>query len=581
MNRTIAVALPLFAVLLSACAQNPQKPAAEPAAKPSAAAAATRPVTPRQPPLPEQELTDEILYRFLIGEVAGQRGRLDVATQAYIEMARKTKDPRIAQRATEIALFARAQDQALESARIWVAADPESVRAQQALTALLVNTNKLGEAKPLLEKLLKEEKANVGPAFLQLSNLLSRVTDKKAALQLVRDLAQPYPNVAEAHLAIAQAALGADDIELAGREAEEATKLRPDWELAALMRGQVLQRRSNAEALAYWNSYLKEYPQAKDVRLNYARLLVNDRNYEEARKEFERLGKDFPQNSDVTMAVALLAIELKDYAAAEQTLKRALGQNPKDSDTIRLYLGQVDEERKRFDDAKRWYQEVGRGDQYIPAQVRYAGVVAKEGDLAGARRYLQQLPVQNNQQRVQLIQAEAQLLRDQSQYQEAYDLLGRSLDRLPNYPDLLYDYAMAAEKVNRVDVLETNLKKLIVIKPDHAHAYNALGYTLADRNERLKEAEEYIDKALKISPDDPFILDSKGWVLYRRGETKEALVYLRRAFAERPDPEIAAHLGEVLWAQGQKDEAEKVWRQALQNNPDNEALRTAVKRFLP
>jgi tetratricopeptide (TPR) repeat protein len=579
MNRTVAVALPLFAVFLSACAQNPQKPAQESAAKPPAAA--LRPEPPRQPPLPEQELTSELLYRFLIGEVAGQRGRFDVATQAYIELARKTQDPRIAQRATEIALFARAQPQALEAAQIWVAADPESVRAQQALTALLVNANKLGEAKPLLAKLLKEEKANVGPAFLQLSSLLSRAADKKAALQLVRDLAQPYPTVPEAHLAVAQAALGADDLVLAAREAEEATKLRPDWELAALMRGQVLQRRSNAEALAYWRTYLKEYPQAKDVRLNYARLLVNDRNYEEARKEFERLGKDFPENTDVTMAVALLAIELKDYAAAEQTLRRALAQNPKDSDTIRLYLGQVDEERKRFDDAKRWYQEVGRGDQYIPAQVRYAGVVAKEGDLAGARRYLQQLPVQNNQQRVQLIQAEAQLLRDQSQYQEAYDLLGRSLDKLPNYPDLLYDYAMAAEKVNRVDVLESNLKKLIVIKPDHAHAYNALGYTLADRNERLKEAEEYIDKALKISPDDPFILDSKGWVLYRRGQTKEALFYLRRAFAERPDPEIAAHLGEVLWAQGQKDEAEKVWRQALQDNPDNEALRTAVKRFLP
>lgn len=580
MKRIVAVAIPLLAVLLSACAQSPQKRAAEPAAK-AAAVSETRAEPPRQPPLPEQELTNEILYRFLIGEVAGQRGRLDVATQAYLEIARKTQDPRIAQRATEIALFARAQDPALEAARIWAATDPDSVRAQQALTALLVNANKLAEAKPLLERLLKEEKANVGPAFLQLGSLLSRATDRKAALQLVRDLAQPYPNVAEAHLAVAQAALGADDIDLAAREAEEATKLRPDWELAALMRGQALQRRSNAEALAYWRTYLKDYPQAKDVRLNYARLLVNDRNYEEARKEFERLGRDFPQNTDVTMAVALLAIELKDYAAAEQTLKRALGQNPKESDTIRLYLGQVDEERKRFDDAKRWYQEVGRGDQYIPAQVRYAGVVAKEGDLAGARRYLQQLPVQNNQQRVQLIQAEAQLLRDQNQYQEAYDLLGRSLDKLPNYPDLLYDYAMAAEKVNRIDVLEANLKKLIVIKPDHAHAYNALGYTLADRNERLKEAEEYIDKALKIAPDDPFILDSKGWVLYRRGQPKEALVYLRRAFAERPDPEIAAHLGEVLWAQGYKEEAEKVWRQALQDNPDNEALRTAVKRFLP
>jgi tetratricopeptide (TPR) repeat protein len=578
MKRTLVVALPLMATLLAACAQSPQKPAAEPVA---AAAAAAQTEPPREPPLPNQELTNDILYRFLIGEVAGQRGRLDVATQAYLEIARKTKDPRIAQRATEISLFARAQDQALEAARIWVAADPDSVRAQQALTALLVNANELGEAKPLLEKLLREEKTNVGPAFLQLGSLLSRATDRRAALQLVRDLAQPYPMVPEAHLAVAQAALGADDLDVAARAAEEATKLRPEWELAALMRGQILQRRSNAEALAYWRTYLKEYPQAKDVRLNYARLLVNDRNYEEARSEFERLGKDFPQNADVTMAVALLAIELKDYAAAEQTLKRALAQKPKDSDTIRLYLGQVDEERKRFGEAKRWYQEVGRGDQYIPAQARYAGVLAKEGDIAGARRYLQQLPVQNNQQRVQLIQAEAQLLRDQSQYQEAYDLLGRSLDKLPNYPDLLYDYAMAAEKVNRIDVLESNLKKLIVIKPDHAHAYNALGYTLADRNERLEEAEEYIDKALKIAPDDPFILDSKGWVLYRRGQVKEALVYLRRAFAERPDPEIAAHLGEVLWAQGQREEAERVWRQALQDNPDNEALQTAVRRFLP
>jgi len=581
MKRTLVVALPICMATLTSCAWlSPKKPAAEVAPKPAVAAVA-RLEPPRQPPLPNQELTGDVLYRFLIGEVAGQRGRLDVATQAYIEIARTTQDPRIAQRATEIALFARAQDQALEAARIWVSADPGSVNGQQALAALLINANKLDEARPYLERLLREEKANVGPAFLQLGGLLSRAQDKKAALKLVRDLAQPYPAVPEAHLAVAQTALAADDLDLAVRAAEEATKLRPDWEPAALMRGQTLQRRSNAEALAYWRSFLKDHPQAKDVRLNYARLLVNDRNYEEARKEFEQLGKDFPQNNDVMMAVALLAMELKDYAAAEQTLKRALAQNPKESDTIRLYLGQVDEERKRFTEAKRWYREVGRGDQFLPAQARYAGVIAKEGDLAAARRHLQQVPVQNNQQRVQLIQAEAQLLRDQSQYQEAYDLLGKSLDRLPNYPDLLYDYAMAAEKVNRLDVLEANLKKLIVIKPDHAHAYNALGYTLADRNERLTEAEEYIDKALKIAPDDPFILDSKGWVLYRRGETKEALVYLRRAFAERPDPEIAAHLGEVLWAQGQKKEAEKVWRQALQDHPDNEALRTAVKRFLP
>jgi Flp pilus assembly protein TadD len=240
----------------------------------------------------------------------------------------------------------------------------------------------------------------------------------------------------------------------------------------------------------------------------------------------------------------------------------------------------VAEERKDFPEALKWYGEVGEGEQYVQAQIRYAQVLAHEGKLDEGRARLQQAAAKNGQQqRIQLILAEAQLLRDANQPKAAFDLVGQALDRVPNNPDLLYDYAMLAEKIERVDILESSLRKLIEIRPEHAHAYNALGYSLADRNQRLPEAQELIEKALKLAPDDSFIIDSMGWVLYRRGKLKDSLAYLRRAYAGRPDPEIAAHLGEVLWALGERSEAEHVWGDATKESPDNETLANTIKRL--
>jgi tetratricopeptide (TPR) repeat protein len=332
--------------------------------------------------------------------------------------------------------------------------------------------------------------------------------------------------------------------------------------------------------VSYLAGYLKQHPQAKDARLSYARMLVADKKLPEARAQFEVLLAEFPDNAEVTMAVALLALQLNDYDAAEMQLKRALEKNYKDPDAVRLYLGQVNEERKRYDEALKWYGAVGAGEQHINAQARYAGVLAKQGRLADARKHLQQVSARNSQQRVQLTQAEAQLLREATAYQDAFDLLGRALEKLPDSHELLYDHAMAAEKVNRLDVLEANLRKLITLRPDHAHAHNALGYTFADRNERLDEARQLIETALKLAPEDPFIMDSMGWVLYRQGQITEALDYLKRAHALRPDPEIAAHLGELLWVSGQRDEARKLWSSVQKEHPNNEVLQNTVNRFL-
>ena len=570
--------------MLFACAQQPEReaPAADGAKK---AQTLPRVVTaqpePHKAPLPQIELDEELLYKLMLAEIALQRGQPHVAVPAYLELARETRDPRLAQRATEVAWNARFQSAALEAATLWVQVDPKSTQARQVIAALLARQEPLADAQPHLEKWLAADRDNVGQSFLQLSTLLARHKDKPGVLKLMRGLAAQYPDVPEAHLAVAQAAWQAKEEQLSLDEARAALSLRPDWDIAALFVAQVLQRRSDEEAIRYLGEYLETHPGARDVRLNYARLLVNTKQYAGARQQFEVLVNEYPRNAEVGMAVALLAVQANDYDAAEVQLKRVLELDYKDPDAARLYLGQVNEERKRFDEALKWYSSVNRGGQYINAQARYAGVLAKQGKLPEARQHLQQVSAHSSSERVQLTQAEAQLLREANAYQEAFDLLGNALEKMPNAPDLLYDHAMAAEKVDRIDVLETNLRKLIKIRPDHAHAYNALGYTFADRNQRIEEAHDLIQTALKLAPEDPFILDSMGWVLFRMGRGEEGLDYLQKAYKQRPDAEIAAHLGEVLWTLGRHDEARRVWDGAIKEHPNNEALQKTVNRFLP
>lgn len=569
--------------LLAACAGQPAKTApsadvAAPAAKP-ASGDAREAAEGNELDLPKQDLTGETMYEFLLAEIAGQRGNAALAAQAYADLARKTKDPRVAERATQVALEARMPEAAIESAKIWADAAPGSTRALGAAASLLVNANRVDEALPYLKRILEASGENRGDGFMQLNRLLANNPDKGASLRALQALAQPYPGLAQAHFAVASAAANAGQDELALKEVREASRLKPDWELAALYEAQLLQKKSNAAASERLAQYLKQYPKSREVRLAYARTLVGDKRYPEARGEFERLVKDYPDNTDVVYSIAVLSMQLEDWPTAETNLKRLLDLGYRDRNSVRFYLGQVAEERKQFPDALKWYSEVTRGEQYMPAQIRSAQVLWKQGDLEGARKYLQQVNAQSNDQRVQLILAEAQLLRDAKQEKEAFGVVDQALDKLPNHPDLLYDHAMLAEKLDRVDILESSLRKLIRIKPDHAHAYNALGYTLADRNQRLDEAAELIDKALKLSPEDAFIMDSKGWVLYRQGKAEDGLKYLQRAYSIRPDAEIAAHLGEVLWVLGRRDEARKVWDEALKKAPDNETLARTVQRL--
>ena len=549
----------------------------DPPTKPTAAADLPDPVARSE--LPDVELTRELLYEFLIAEVAGQRGNVTLAAQAYVDLAKRTRDPRLAERATEMALYARMPEAAIESAKVWADASPGSSRALATASSLLIRMNRLDEAEPYLQRVLAVQTTNRGDGFLQLNGLLANNPDKATNLRVVQRLAAPYPQLAQARFAIAQAAATAGEDALALKEIREATRLAPDWELAVLFEASLLQKTSATAAAERLAAYLKAYPRSREVRLAYARMLVADKKYPEARGQFEQLLKDHPDNADVVFSVAVLSMQLEDWGAAEANLKRLLDLGYRDRNAVRFYLGQVAEERKRWPDALKWYAEVTRGEQFMPAQVRSAQVLSKQGDLEGARKFLRNVNVASTDQRVQLIIAEAQLLRDANQPKEAFAVVEEGLDTLPDQPDLLYDYAMLAEKLERVDLLESSLRKVIKLRPDHAHAYNALGYSLADRNERLDEAKELIETALKLAPDDSFIIDSMGWVLYRQGKTEEALKQLQRAYAGRQDPEIAAHLGEVLWVLGRRSEAQKVWDEALSKTPSNDVLTKTVQRL--
>jgi Flp pilus assembly protein TadD len=320
------------------------------------------------------------------------------------------------------------------------------------------------------------------------------------------------------------------------------------------------------------------------VRVSYARLLAAQKVYLQAREEFRIAMKEKADDAEIPYAIGLLSLQVEDYVDADTQFKRVLELKPGDANPVFFNLGLAAEGRKQSADAMGWFDKVKNGDYFVTAQLKIAAILAKRDGMQAGRKYLQGAQLAQSdapETRIQLILAEAQLLRDAKAFGEAFDALSDAVVKNPDTADLLYDRAMVAEKIGKFDVLETDLRRVIELKPEQAHAYNALGYTLAERNLRLEEAYSLVTKALSLSPNDAFIQDSLGWVQYRTGRVDEALATLKKAYQTRRDPEIAAHLGEVLWAKGERAEALNLWQSALLENPDNEVLKTVMSKFKP
>ena len=572
---------PLFltcGLILSGCAQNPvPAPQSGQAAVPQAGSQPRQVDAGEEARLPAVELTDDLLFQFLVSEIAGQRGLLGLAKDGYLDLARKTRDPRIVRRGAEIALYSHDQEAALELGRLWLELEPDSPRAMQTLIVVLISQGRLDEVMPHLEKILSGP--GVGAIFMQMPALFAKTRDTAAAYQLVNRLAQNHPDLAEASYALAHAASQAGYAGAALEALKRADQLRPGWEAAALLRAQLLAKSSHDAALAFLKDFVEQYPGAHDVRLTYARMLVSANQVNEAHRQFAQLAEALPGNAEVMLAAGLLSVQVRQFDAAENYLGRVLELGQEDDGVVRYYLGQIAEQRGDFELARSRYLSIAGGEYLVSSRTRLASLLARQGRLDEARALLKTIVPADDAQKVQIIQAEADLLREARDHAAVFALLDAAVKDRPENSDLLYDRAMAAEKLNRLDVLESDLRKVIKLKPDYAHAYNALGYTLVEKTDRLKEATELLDKAMLLAPDDPFILDSVGWLHYRKGDLDRAREYLERAWNLRQDPEIAAHLGEVLWMKGSRDEASRLWQSALQNHPGNEVLIDVLNKF--
>lgn len=574
-----------LAVLVAALAANgalAADAAPAPVAKSRAAKAERAPLAPAAVPTSAAELpAGQVAYQVLLAEIALRRGYGDLALSVYAELALRSRDPQVLARAIEVAGFARRMDLAHELAQLWVETEPESVTARQTLVGVLIVLNRLDDLVPHLSKLLEQDKDNLGDNLSRLNRMLVRQPDKSAVLRLVQRVTQPYQGVAEAHFAVAQAALAAGDRPLAQESVRRAQELRPEWEMPVLLEAQIVSAEAPAKVVPLLERYLSRHPNAKDVRLHLARAYVGDKRFSDASAEFRRLLRDFPNSVEVVYPVAILALQQNDLDTAETQLKHLLELEFGDRNLVNYYLGQVMEARKNEAAAIDYYGQVGLSEPFLNARNRQAMLLARAGKLDEARQVLQQTATMHPTERVALGQSEAQLLRDAKRYAEALEVLERLLKSNPGNAELLYDSALVADRLDKVALVEERLRQVIALQPENAHAYNALGYTFAERNMRLDEARELVARALALLPDDAFIIDSMGWVLYRQGDLAGALIQLQKAYGLRQDPEIAAHMGEVLWGLGRQDEARRVLREAARKDPDNEALAAAVKKFQP
>jgi tetratricopeptide (TPR) repeat protein len=571
MNIRLTATAALLASVLSACAVTS-----------APAPVAQAPVPAPEAAYPKLALSNDILFGVLASEIAAQRGAAAASAPTVLALAQRTRDPRLARRAAEFALTANRLDEAIRALKLWQELEPASDNAQYQLIAALLRAGRLSEATPGVQAQLAARPHEAPQVFMHLAGLLSRQPDKAGAYAMMKTLLAPFPSVAEGHFALMITAQEAGDDAMAQAEMATLATLAPAWDYPVGWQVERLRQTSPEAALALLERELARRPQAGlELRLSYPRLLVMVKRYDAARDAFVQLSNKYPHQPEVAYAIGVLSYELKDYEEAERSLRDALALGYREPDFVRFTLGQMAEERKLPQEAVNWYEAITSGPQLPQAQSRLAVLEAEDGKLDAALARLERLADMQNTPRPARVLAQAQLARNAEQPDRALAILSAALAKDGNVAEWRYERALLLDDRERVAEAERDLRAYLKLKPKSAQGLNALGYILANRTSRIREARELVSRALKLDPDNPMILDSMGWVEYRSGKLEAALRYLQRAHHLMPDPEIAAHLGEVLWKMGREAEARELWARSLEANPDSDIIRRTQQRFIP
>ena len=535
--------------------------------------------------LPAQisETNPEFIYKFLLAEIAAQRGELNSAGHIYLDLAKLTKNIPLAERATRIAGSARNGRLAMDSAEVWRKLDKASIEPQRILAELFITSGNLAKARPLIKKLLVKEEKTRGEGFLYLNKILSQVENKKNALRFILDISKPYLNIPEARFAIAHAAFAAGNKKMALNELEEIELMNPKWETAALLRGYIIGKEWPEKALAHYQDFLRMNPKSNEVRLEYAKALTNLKKFDEAKKQFLKLVNSSLASSEISLTVALLAIELGDNILAEKYFVQSLKRGYPKPSQIHIYLAGIFDNRGDFDEALTWLKKVTSvNDEYfIDSRILMSEYIAKYNSVDAAIEMLSTLKKKrlSSNERLIILRNKASLLLTEKRTQDAYDLMILEEEEFKDSPEFKFDYAMIVEKMGNTLMMEQLLLEAIKLKPNYATAYNALGYSYADRGIKLQKAKRFIEVALSFEPNNHYILDSMGWIHFKLGNLDIGLQYIKKAYATNNDPEIAAHLGEILWTQGKKEDAKAVWENSLNRYPSNAVLKETTDRL--
>jgi tetratricopeptide (TPR) repeat protein len=535
----------------------------------------------------------------LAAEFALQNGDAAEAASTYAEIARRSQDAKVAERAVELLLRTRRIDEAKEIVAIWLRNDETAARGNQIALALALNSNDEKMAIEAVTRATKFAAEKRTEAIIDLARQLAQFKDRDVAVKLASLFTQLAPELAESHYALAIASTGTDNsrINEALLAIDKSLAIKPNWPQAIAVKARLLAFKASktptagTRALAGNESVkllidgVASNPESRELKQLLARLQFDLGEHAAARKIFLDLADDGKEDTEeMRLAATLAAFSGQDWEAAEREFSEALVAERGDANAIRYYLARISEAQKRWSEAATRYAQVtrtGQGDRYWESQLRIAGALAADKRVLQAMSHLKQLQPSSSLERVSIAQTEAALWRDAGENVKALDALDAALKTDAENADLLYESAMLAERLDRLDEAEKRLRRVIELDPKRAHAYNALGYSLADRNVRLDEAKTLIEKAHELAPDDPAIIDSMGWIAFRQGRLKEAEEYLRRSFSKFKDGEIAAHLGEVLWAQGRKDDARSVWQAQLKLQPDSEILKKTMQRLDP
>ena len=533
-----------------------------------------------------------IVLGILAAEFSLQNGDLATAASTYFEVAKRSLDAKVAERAVDVLMRSRRLDDAKEITALWQNADATAPRPHLVALALALTSNDESRAMAAVARIAELPEAARAEAMVDAGRQLAQVRDRDFAVKLASVFTEQLPALAEAQYALAVASTGTSNSRLgeAMIAIDRALVIKPHWPQAVAVKSRLLLARAvlaktpaaqvGGDAVALLEAAIKANPDARELRLLLARTSFDLEKFVDARKRFLALAEDGQEDAEeMRLAATLSSFQGQDWDLAEREFLEALAAERGEPAAIFYYLARISENKKDWNTAVERYLQVPRGERYWESQLRVAGALAQDKRLLQAMGQLSALKPSSPVERLTLAQTESTLWRDAGDNVKAFTALDAALAVDADNADVLYETAMLAERIDRLDEAEKRLRRVIVLQPERAHAYNALGYSFADRNINLDEARTLIDKAHSLSPDDPAILDSMGWIAFRQARLTDAENYLRRAIEKFQDGEIAAHLGEVLWAQGRKDDARAVWQKQLAAQPDSDILKKTMARF--